>query len=86
MFTTYRSKRFLLGPKHDERPGRLHVRSVRITHVIGQGSLSRHLGAAVRTPPYVVVAIIWKFGMLRQVTSNLIIFPRMPLQLSLLLY
>ena len=86
MFTTYRSKRFLLGPKHDERPGRLHVRSVRITHVIGQGSLSRHLGAAVRTPPYVVVAIIWKFGILRQAASSLIIFPRMPLQLSLLLY
>lgn len=84
MFTTYRSKRFLLGPKHDERPGRLHVRSVRITHVIGQGSLSRHLGAAVRTPPYVVVAIIWKFGMLRQATSSLIIFARIHSQLSLL--
>ena len=66
MFTTYRSKRFLLGPKHDGRPGRLYLHSVRIIHVIGWGSLCRCLGATVRTPPYVLVAIIWKFGMFRQ--------------------
>jgi hypothetical protein len=64
----------------------VYLHSVRITHMIGWGTLSRHLGAAVRTPPYVVVAIIWKFGMLRQATSSLIIFPRIHLQLSLLLY
>ena len=84
MFTTYRSKRFLLGPKHDGRPGRLYLHSVWIIHVIGWGSLCRCLGATVRTPPYVLVAIIWKFGMLRQATSSLIIFARIHSQLSLL--
>jgi hypothetical protein len=61
----------------------VYLHSVPIIHMIGWGTLFRHLGAAVHTPPYVVVAIIWKFGISRQATSSLITFPRIPLQLSL---